>query len=63
MASWAQAARTLQPPGLGPPGRHHGYFHEAGSPVSLVCIRESTTIYLDQANKEASVAELTIFND
>lgn len=31
--------------------------------MSLVCIRESTTIYLDQANKAASVAELTIFND
>lgn len=31
----------------------------------MVCIRESTTIYLDQANKAMSVAErtLTIFND
>lgn len=46
------------PPGLGPPGRRDGYFHRAGSPVSLVCIRESTTIYLEQGNKAVAVAEL-----
>lgn len=62
-AFWARAAHALQPPGLGPPGRHHGYFHGAGSPVSLVCIRVNN--HLSGAGEQGGVSgrTLTIFND
>lgn len=51
-------------PSLRPPGRHPGYFLGARSLVSLVCITESTAIYLHWANRAAvSGGTLTIFND
>lgn len=51
-------------PTLCPPGKPCGYFLGAGSPVSLLCITESTPIYLPWANKAAvSGGTLTIFND
>lgn len=60
----SSSSRPRRPPRLRPPGRHHGYFLGAGSPVPLVCITESTTIYLPFANKAAvSGGTLTIFND
>lgn len=51
-------------PSLRPPGRDLGSFPGARGPVSLVCITESTTIYLRWANTAAvSGGTLTILND